>query len=394
MNKHNPQTRLMISYFTLAVSIIAVFLLISNLDVVVEFLAWVLDVIGPFISGFIIAYLLSIPCKGIQRLLGRVNVPFIQKRKKGLSIILVYLICALIIYFTLALLLPPTISSAIELAQQLPGYILRVEAWLYGLDESGQLPFEMISLSELNDMVTAAVAEWLTFEDLMMVFGTLFSGATMVFRAVLALVASVYFLFESENIIRFFKRLGVVFLSTRTNQVVCTYANKINHYFQKYIYCLIIDCVLMAAFAIPLLWALQSPYALFLGILLGVMNFIPYFGSIIATAVAVLVVFFTQDFTMGVVAAILLLILQQLDANVVQPRLYGGTLKLSPLMVIICVTVGGAIGGTLGGAVGGVIMGMIVAIPITKVVADILDDVMAYWEREKERERRIPTRGI
>ena len=139
----------------------------------------------------------------------------------------------------------------------------------------------------------------------------------------------------------------------------------------------------MAIVAPILLTIIGSPYALFLGLLLGVMNFIPYFGSIVATIIAVIVVWMTQGTAMGIVSLIILLITQQLDANVLQPRLYGTSLKLSPLLVIISVTVGGAVGGLIGGAIGGSIMGMIVAIPCVKVLMNILDDVISYREEKK-----------
>jgi len=88
----------------------------------------------------------------------------------------------------------------------------------------------------------------------------------------------------------------------------------------------------------------------------------------------VLVVIFTQDFTAGVIAAICLFIAQQIDANIIQPRLMSSSFKLSPLLVIIGITVGGAIAG---------IWGMIVAIPILAMVKDIFDSIVGYYETKK-----------
>ena len=119
---------------------------------------------------------------------------------------------------------------------------------------------------------------------------------------------------------------------------------------------------------------MRSPYALVLGLLLGVFNYIPYFGSIVATIIAVLVVALTQDLTMGLIAAIVLIILQQIDANIIQPKLMSGSFSLSPLLVIIAITVGGATAG---------IFGMIAAIPIVAVLKDLLDNYIAYRVRTK-----------
>jgi predicted PurR-regulated permease PerM len=86
-------------------------------------------------------------------------------------------------------------------------------------------------------------------------------------------------------------------------------------------------------------------------------------------------VFFTQGFTTALIAAVILLITQQLDGNVIQPRLMGGSFSLSPLLVIISITIGGAVSGPLG---------MIVAIPIVAVLKDILDSVIEYYEHKRE----------
>ncbi|MCL2839366.1 MAG: AI-2E family transporter [Defluviitaleaceae bacterium] len=118
---------------------------------------------------------------------------------------------------------------------------------------------------------------------------------------------------------------------------------------------------------------LGSPHAIVLGIMLGIVNYVPYFGSLFGTIVVVIVVALTQGFTMGAISAGLLIVVQQIDANIVQPKLMSGSFSLSPLLVIISITIGGAIGG---------ILGMLVAIPIVAVLKDIWDEILAHFERK------------
>jgi predicted PurR-regulated permease PerM len=122
-------------------------------------------------------------------------------------------------------------------------------------------------------------------------------------------------------------------------------------------------------------------FALVLGIMLGIVNYIPYFGSIFGTLVAVVIVAFTQGILMGLISLGILLVIQQCDANIIQPRLMGGSFKLSPLLVIISITIGGAIAG---------IFGMIIAIPIVKVLADISVDIVSNYEKQKLTKANIP----
>lgn len=384
---HKTQFRMMMTYFTLAVSVIGFYWIVVNLDVILSWIGWFFNVMGPFITGFIMAYLLSIPVKGMQRLLVRTKIDIIISWKRVISVIVVYSLFVLTIYITMRLLAPRIIVAVVDLVSTFPLYYQQLSTFLDEVYQSGQLPFP-VNLDEFVEEflgLSDATNPWsfITYEAILSYLGTIMGGANIIFRMFLAFVTSIYFLFEAEGLANFIKRLMNAFLSSKANTIILGYGQRINQYFKKYVFCLVADCVIMAVVGTILLTILGSPYAVFLGLLLGVMNLIPYFGSIVATLIAVIVVWLTQGFAMGVVSAIILLISQQLDSNVVQPRLYGTSLKLSPLLVIISVSVGGAIGGLIGSAVGGTILGMIVAIPCAKVLMNILDDIVAHRELGK-----------
>jgi len=371
---------MMIAYFSLAAAVIAFYLIIVNMSVITGWIGWVFTVMGPFIAGFIIAYLLSIPCVGMQKLIDHVKIGFIRKRKKAISIVLVYLLFIFIIYMSIYLVLPHIIFAIADLVASLPMYYQQIVDFVENIILDEQFPLELEELWDINNIMGFA-QEFISYDAILSYLGTILGGANILFRGFLAIISSIYFLFETENLSRYLKRMMNVFISQRVGGAIVFYGHRVNQYFKKYIFCLIIDCVAMGVVGTIVLYIIGSPYFIFLGILLGLMNFIPYFGSIIATIIAIIVVWFTQDFTMAVISAIVLLIIQQLDANALQPRLYGSSLKLSPLLVIVSVTVGGAIGGAMGSALGGTIMGMIVAIPCMKVIMNILEDIMDYKEK-------------
>jgi predicted PurR-regulated permease PerM len=111
--------------------------------------------------------------------------------------------------------------------------------------------------------------------------------------------------------------------------------------------------------------------------MLGILNYVPYFGSIIGSIIAIIIVTFTQGLTPGIITAVVLLITQQIDGNIIQPKLMGGSFSMSPLLIIISVTVGGAFAG---------ILGMIIAIPIVAVLKDALEDLINYREQQQQKQ--------
>ncbi|MCL2565863.1 MAG: AI-2E family transporter [Defluviitaleaceae bacterium] len=370
------QIKMMLPYFFLALAVIISFQIISDLSgqesMIIGFIGRVWGIISPFFYGFLLAYILSIPAAGFQKLIGRSKIKFLVKRKKAISIFIVYIGFFSLIYLLLDLVIPYIVDSVALFIANSQSYYERI---LEFIDQINYMNF-------LNEpiYVETILSDWfaelgaLGLEDLARPFDAIFGLTATLFRGFLAFISSIYILFEKDKFKAFLCRIIGLFSSNENYNIILKYSHKINSYFKRYIYTQTIDgCILGTAVGFQL-YLLGSPFALTLGILLGIVNYIPYFGSIVGTLVAVIVVAFTQGAGAALVASITLIVTQQLDANVLQPRLMGESFKLSPLLVIISITIGGAFAGMLG---------MIAAIPIVAVLRDILDDIFAYLEAKK-----------
>lgn len=106
-------------------------------------------------------------------------------------------------------------------------------------------------------------------------------------------------------------------------------------------------------------------YSILLGIMIGIFNMIPYFGAIIAVIIATIITFITGGGSQAVWMLIIITILQQIDANIINPKIVGESLKISPLLVIMAVTIGGAYFGVLG---------MFLAVPVVAIIKVLLSD--------------------
>lgn len=87
---------------------------------------------------------------------------------------------------------------------------------------------------------------------------------------------------------------------------------------------------------------MRIKYAVLLGFIIGLFNIIPYFGAIVAVVISIIITIFTGGFVQAIWLAIVVVILQQIDANIINPRILGNSLNLSPILVIFAVTVGGS----------------------------------------------------
>jgi len=362
----------LLPYFVLALAIIISYRIIAELSFFIDILRQGWGILRPFFYGFIVAYIINVPCSGVQKLLARSSNKFIIKRQRILSVLIVFLILALVIYLTLDLIVPAIANSISFFIENIPVYW---EAVVQFIDDINDLELFglYISAEGIFSFLGDIFADF-SFENLASPINAIMDAGAAVFTGFIAFISSIYILVEKDRIKKLVHKLLRIFAPKEFNNFVVEYGSKLNKNFRQYIHTQTIDGLILGTLATIQLFILGSPFALVLGIMLGIVNYVPYFGSIVGTIIAVLVVGLTQGFTMGAIVTVTLLITQQIDANIIQPRLMSGSFSLSPLLVIISISAGGAVAG---------ILGMIAAIPIVAVLKDMFDGIVAYYEYKK-----------
>lgn len=405
INMFKSKIKRLLPYFLLAVAVIIAYTAIGEIRSIINFIggifARIWDIITPFFYGFMLAYIMHMPFDAMQRLLGKFEIKpgpepatkrkkaarriikFITKRKKAISLVIILILIALII-FTVSYLVIPAIHDSINyFITSLPDYYESARGWLDNLN-NWEI-FRALNINVSIDGIIEMLEEWMHdfsldylasggVDALVGISTAIFGVGTAIFTGFLAFISSLYFLLEKDKIKYFLCRLLVIFTPVKVHDGIIKYGGKLDENFKQYIKTQTIDgCILGTIVTIELL-IMRSPFALVLGIMLGIVNYIPYFGSIFGTLVVIVIVAFTQGIQMALIATVVLLITQQIDANIIQPRLMGGSFKLSPLLIIISITIGGAIAG---------VFGMIIAIPIIAVLKDVLEDIIKYHEHHK-----------
>jgi predicted PurR-regulated permease PerM len=325
-------------------------------------------ILSPFFYGFLLAFVLNIPCNGVRRLLSGIKVPFLQKHKKGISISIVYLLLLLLIYVALRMVIPAAYKSILLFVKNFERYYHSAEESLEWLIDILPIKFDL----SMENLLPAL--QNFNLDQLLSSFNAIVGVSTSIFQIFLVLVSSVYILMEKDKFKAFLRRILKAFMKDTVYARTIRYTDKLNMNFKQYIYAQTLDGCILGTLAGIELALMGSQFALVLGIMLGLVNYIPYFGSIVGTIVAVLVVMLTQGIPAGLLALIILLITQQVDGNIIQPKLMSNSFSISPLLVIISVTVGGATAGVLG---------MLAAIPITATLLIILEDVITHFEKKK-----------
>ena len=271
-------------------------------------------------------------------------------------------------------LLPKMYLSIVSLVSDIPNYIKDITAMI-----SGSEVFDDAMLGGIMKSVMDAINKFagsINVSELGKYAAGVVNVTSGVFSGFVAIIASAYMLLDKENIKSATVKLFSVFMKNESKLQLLSHARDVNDIFTNYIYARLTCCIIMAIACTIILSLLGIEYALILGLFIGAMDMIPYFGSIIATAVAILVAFIANGPVMGVTTGIILLIMQQIDGNILGPKVMGDSLEIRPLWIIIAVTVGGSLFGFIG---------MLISVPVVAVFRILFQELLKMYEEQKEK---------
>lgn len=384
MGKKAENMKKWMYWFTLAFAVIIAYKMIDKLSGVFEIIGSFINVLVPFIIAGALAYLLHTPCKAIEDAYNIDKLKFLKKHRRGFSVITVYFIIAIIIFIIINFIRPTITENVVELASSLPEYYKSAIEFLKTLPEDGfwaELNMqEMVkSIEEFN--LSKQIVEWVKLENIANYVKGIVGAFNVVFDLFVIIVVSIYILLERRDIRNFISHFMRAICDSKTYQKWIDLYQKTNNIFYKYISSQILDGFIVGILAVIVMNIMGIEYATLLGIMIGLFNIIPYFGAIIAVVIAAIITIFTEGFSTALWMTLVVIIIQQIDANIVNPRILGNSLNVSPILVIFSTTVGGAYLGVLG-----MFLGVPVAALIKIFILNFIEEKNKLKEVELEEE--------
>ena len=365
------------AWFIFAIAIITIYKTIDSFGIIFSWFRALISLLMPFGLGVLLAYMLYFPCKKIQTLLEKVKFKAISKSAKFLSIIIVYFILILLITLLFKIIMPILTESIKELAYSLPDYYNKTIEYLEKKPEDSlftkiNLVSYVKKLEEIN--IPEMIIDWLDMNNIGKYIKGITSIAGVIFDIFITLVISFYILVEKKGIKNFLKNLCKAVFSKEGYEKVAKYYKETNHIFYKFITAQLFDAVVVGIITTIAMLIMKVKYAGLLGFLIGLFNIIPYFGAIAAVGIAIIITIFTGGLAKALWLALVIIILQQIDANIINPKILGDSLKLSRILIIFSVTFFGAYFGVLG---------MFLAVPIIALIKVFVIDFINERNKEK-----------
>jgi len=306
-----------------------------------------INLVKPILIGIIVALVLNVPMSMIeQRLLPKLK---IKKGKRILSIILA-LILIIGVFVGVAFLVIPELVSAISLIVQIMTDGLEQLADLEKTGNLSHIPFsenlcqiDWLGLkNQLENWIRSQSGELMNHA-----VGAAGSIVSTIVTSVISLTFAIYILAQKETLKRQVSRLIHVWLPQRFGDVIAHIASICSNTFQLFIAGQTTEAIILGTLCMIGMAILRIPYAPMIGALVGVTALIPVVGAFIGTIVGAIMTLTVNPFK-AFVFVIFLLILQQIEGNVIYPRVVGSKINLPAIWVLAAVTIGGNLAGPVG----------------------------------------------
>lgn len=356
-------------------------LALLNLDVVFKVFSYLFNLLKPFLYGFCLAFILNIPLSKFEGMIKNrkskkkvkqkesKNIPEKKNTKlRVLGIIVSLLIFIGIICLTMFLVIPEIINTFNIFKENIPAAFAKCQEWLADMMSNYPDIFEKIRSytpdwqaidTDITNVIKNAAAG-IIGGSIRFIIG-LFSG---VFNFFMGLVFAIYMLMQKETLVRQLKKLVNACVSESKASKLLYIGKITNNTFKKFFGGQFVEAVLLGTLCFIGMQIFRMPYALTISVLIGVTALIPVFGAFFGTAIGAILILAVNPMQ-ALWFVVFIIVLQQIDGNLIYPKIVGDSVGLPGIWVMLAVLLGG---NSLG------IIGMLVAVPIASVIYKLIQE--------------------
>lgn len=362
------------SVLVLAISIIF-FLIISQLDIFTSIVGEQLSFFQPIVMGMVMAYLFNFILEFIENrlLINKANFKREKKITRIISLIITYIIIFILTYLFMYFILPELIASLVGLANDIPGYITDISRWVINVMNEYNIN------DEVNDFILEKWNEYMNYivdfaTGLIPLLGnTVRSIFSSVWNIVIGLIVSIYLLIDKERYIALSRKATISLFPQRVARKIMELTRRADHIFGRFLSGKIIDSIIIAILTFIILSITNMPFKLLISFIVGVTNIIPFFGPFIGAIPSFFLILFVSPIK-ALWFLLIILVIQQIDGNIIGPKILGDSLGISPFWILFSLLVAGKLLGFLG---------LVLGVPLFVFIYSLLKDFMESRLKKK-----------
>ncbi len=343
-----------------------------NFSKIIAFLGKIISIFSPFLLGIILAFVLNVLNNFIEKkIFGKIKPSKIwNKIKRPLCITLSLILVFLTIFFVMNLLIPQLKNSASLFTDTLPAYKEDIIGILnkFDVDES-----TVNKVGEYLDNFGKVITDYIkgNSKDVITVTTEVATSViNIISKGIITLVFAIYMIAQKETLSRQINKIMRAYLKPKTINKINTIGTLANKTFSNFVTGQCLEALIFGSLVFVGMLIFRFPYASTIGVLLGFTALIPIFGAFIGTAIGFILIMMVSP-VKAILFVVFIIVLQQIEGNLIYPRVVGKSIGLPGMWVLLSVTVGGSIGGILGMLIATPLCSLLYAL-FTKMVNDRL----------------------
>ena len=375
-------------YIFIALLAIIVCVTVQNFYVFTKLLSIFLGALKPLMIGFFIAYIFNIVMKFFEKhYLPKTSSPFIIKTRRPTCLVLSFAIAIAVIILIMYIVVPEIIKAFGVLYDEIPPAFTNAKDYVIGkLNEYPDiqkkienLEFDWANIAgKLSKVLTSGVAGILSSA-----WGIIGGVTSAITNLVLGIIFAIYMLLRKDKLIRDINRLRRLWFSDTVNKKASHFMQTANETFQSFFVGQFIEAIILGTLCFIGMKLLKLPYAAMSGTLVGVTAFIPIVGAFIGAGISAFIIL-TENPMQALVFLIFLIILQQLEGNIIYPKVVGGTVGLPSIWTLAAVTIGGGLFSILGMLLGVPLAGTLYKLSFEKLESAEAERGIAQTDDKKQ----------
>ncbi|MBQ7927063.1 MAG: AI-2E family transporter [Lachnospiraceae bacterium] len=368
-------------------------LLIIYFKHVLQGMVLVLGMIKPFLIGGIIAFIVNIPMRAIEnRILGKWKGKLASRLKRPISMILAIVFLVLLISLLFVTVVPQLGKTLAELGAKVPVFLDNALEQLKLLSARYPEIYDEVAKLETMELdwegIFTSVATFLKSGITSMVTSTIGVASSIiggVFNGVISFIFALYILSQKEKLADQGKRIVRAYTTEKTGARVIRVFTMLNKNFSNFVTGQCLEAVILGVLFIIFMSIFGMPYAVLVGVLIAFTALIPIVGAFIGCGVGAFLILI-DDPILALWFVIMFLIIQQLEGNLIYPRVVGGSVGLPSIWILVAVSLGGSLFG---------VAGMLFFIPLLSTAYALLRENVnarneakeAEWVAQQEKEK-------
>ncbi len=362
------------SFFVICASIIF-YLIASEVSSFQIKVGEVISIFMPIIIGFVMAYLFNFILRFYEEKVFRFNILKKSKPKlvRFMGLILTYATVALLIFIFMKFVFPQILSSIMGLVNDIPSYVSKITDLVNDFNSKYEIQEEYYNF---------IVEKWNEYRDsiirfatnLIPVLGNIVKNIlSSVWNIVLGIIVSIYLLIDKERFLGLSKKTTRALFSEERASRIIELANRGNNIFGKFLSGKILDSFIIGILTFVVITIFKMPYTILISFIVGITNIIPFFGPFIGAIPSAIIILFVSPIK-ALWFLVIILVIQQIDGNIIGPKILGDSLGISAFWILFSLLVSGKLFGLLG---------MIVGVPLFVFIYSIIKEVVESRLKKK-----------